>query len=427
MFRSLQKRIVQLLRWSEKYTKTDMVYLAHGSFWLSGSSVITAGVSFGLALAFANLLSQEDYGIYKYILTLFGILCVACLRGMDTAVVQGAARGFDGTVISGLWAKMRWSLVGSLAALIGAAYYFYNGNSVLGTGLIFAAFFIPLMEPFGIFNSVLIGKKNFKLSSLLGVAGQATAAIPLFITLLITNNPVILFLVYVTSWSISRYVSLQIVLKQYPPNDKHEVGALSYALHSSMIGVSTTLIASLDSILVFHYLGAADLAVYAFALAPVSHAKQFLSPIATLATPKFAQQTNAAIKQWIFKRTLTLALIGAGLTAVYSVLAYPFFYVFLPQYTEAIPYSQIFAISLFLQMSVMLVSAVIDSRVTLIPKRLLYLWNIPSIVVGGSALLLIQPFGILGAIIGQLLGLLCTNLISWFLWYAIRDREHTTA
>ena len=108
MFEGLQERLIRVLRWSEKYTKTDMVYLAHGTFWLSSSSIITGAVSFVLALAFANLLTKDAYGTYKYILTLFGILCVACLRGMDTAVTQGAARGNDGTVVSGLRSKRNW-------------------------------------------------------------------------------------------------------------------------------------------------------------------------------------------------------------------------------------------------------------------------------------------------------------------------------
>src|SRR3989344_51478 len=229
MYRYSKEQLVRALRWSERYTGTDMVYLARGSFWLSSSSVITAIVSFLLALAFANLLTKDEYGVYKYILTLFGILCVACLRGMDTVVAQGAARGNDGTVIMGLWAKIRWSLLGSVGALIGAAYYFYNGNDTLGTALIFAAFFIPFMEPFGIFNAVLVGKKDFKLSSALGVAGQIASAAALIIALALTKNPILIFIVYAGAWTATRYISLQYTLKKYPPNDKHEPGEIGRA------------------------------------------------------------------------------------------------------------------------------------------------------------------------------------------------------
>ena len=40
---SLKKRLVHILRWSERYTKTDMVYFASGNFWLITSRVIGVG------------------------------------------------------------------------------------------------------------------------------------------------------------------------------------------------------------------------------------------------------------------------------------------------------------------------------------------------------------------------------------------------
>jgi O-antigen/teichoic acid export membrane protein len=106
MLKRLHSGAIRILRWSEKYTGTDMVYLAHGSYCLSGTSVIIGGISFLLALALANLFTKDAYGTYRYALTLFGMLSVASLRAMDTAVTQGAARGNDGTVTKGLRAKM---------------------------------------------------------------------------------------------------------------------------------------------------------------------------------------------------------------------------------------------------------------------------------------------------------------------------------
>ncbi|MBI5469880.1 oligosaccharide flippase family protein [Candidatus Kaiserbacteria bacterium] len=424
MFEGLQERLIRVLRWSEKYTKTDMVYLAHGTFWLSGSSIITGAVSFALALAFANLLTKDAYGTYKYVLTLFGILCVACLRGMDTAVTQGAARGNDGTVISGLRSKRNWSLLGSLGALAVAAYYFYGGNNIVAIAMIFAAFFIPFMEPYGIFNAVLVGKRDFKLSSLLGIAGQIAAGIPLVITLFFTNNPIIIFIVYAASWTLSRYISLQVTLKKYPPNEKQEPHALSYALHSSAINASNILISSLDAILVYHYLGAAELALYAFAMAPVQHARTILNTPAILATPKFAAQDTATLKHMLYKRSLILFGLGIALTLGYCVLAYPFYMIFFPQYIEVVPLSMLFSVTIALMVGNTLIGSVIDSRATLIPRRLLYLWNIPSIIMAVGAFLLIQSFGLWGAIVSQVLSYASACAIAWVMWYAIRNKDH---
>jgi O-antigen/teichoic acid export membrane protein len=175
---------------------------------------------------------------------------------------------------------------------------------------------------------------------------------------------------------------------------------------------------------VYHYLGAAELAIYSFAMAPVAHAKQFISPIATLGVPKLATRPSQQIDTMLRRRTMTATLFGIGIVITYCVLAYPFFYIFFPKYIDAIPYSQAYSLVLLIQSSILLVSAAIDSRITLVPKPLLYLWNLPSIVLAICAILLIQRLGLWGAIIGQLLALSTTAILSWFVWYSIRTKEH---
>jgi O-antigen/teichoic acid export membrane protein len=427
MFPKLRAKVAQLLRWSERYTKTDMIYLAKGSFWLSSSSVITAGVAFGLAVAFANLVPAEVYGNYKYVLAIFGILCVTCLRGMDTAVTQAAARGNDGTVLSGLFTKMRWSLLGVLGAIVCASYYLYFGNTTLGYSFLVAAFFIPLMEPFGIFNAVLVGKRDFKLSSILGSTGQIIAALALLPVLIYLKDPILIFAAYCAVWTATRFASLLYTLKKYPPNDKLEQGVSSYAFHSSVVGIMAIVIGSIDSVLVFHYLGATNLAIMTFALAPVAQFRSILNSPSVLAVPKLANLTTAEIRKIIYKRSGALFLLGAGLTLVYCVLVIPFFHIFFPQYTEGIPYSIIFALTIMLQVGNTLVGPVINSRATLIPTRLLYLWNLPSIVIATCAIFLIPVFGLWGAVAGQLLSYAASTAVAWCMWYAIKDKEYVVS
>ena len=62
----LKQRIYKGLKWSQKYTQTDMVYLAKGGFWLGMGQIITGLASFLLTLAFANLVPKETFGTYKH-------------------------------------------------------------------------------------------------------------------------------------------------------------------------------------------------------------------------------------------------------------------------------------------------------------------------------------------------------------------------
>ena len=427
MVKRARENIIRLLRWSEKYTKTDMVYLAHGGFWLFCSQAVAAVASFGLAVAFANLLPRETYGVYKYLLTILGILTLACLRGMDGVVTQASARGNDGTVLQALRAKMRWGMLGSLASLALALYYYLNGNGIIALALTIASVFIPIMDPVGIYSSVLAGKRAFKRMTILDSGSQITAAIGLTIGLLFTDNVIALFALYCGLWTSARLISFLLTLRKFPPNDRLEPHAMSYGWHSSIINSSAVIISSLDAVLVFHYLGSAELAVYAFAMAPILQLRGIFGIITTLSTPKFVVQTSAEIRRTLVKRSFYLFLAGAGIALCYSIFAPLFYRIFFPQYLEAVVFSQVFALTIAFSLGATLISGVLNSRVTLVPKLYLYLWNVPSIVLGISAVVFIKIFGIWGAIAGQLLSTATGAMVAWFLWYTIRNKEFNPA
>ena len=125
----LKAKIKNFLIWSQKYTQTDMVYLAKGGFWLTLGNIISSASVFLLAIAFANLLDSTTYGNYKYILSLVGILIIFTLTGTKFAIPQAVARGLEGSFYTGFKTKLKWGVLGSLSAIGLAGYYFLQGNS----------------------------------------------------------------------------------------------------------------------------------------------------------------------------------------------------------------------------------------------------------------------------------------------------------
>ena len=100
----------RILNWSEKYTKTDMTYLAKGGFWLLLSQVLLFALSFGLLWVFANYLDPEVYGQYRFFTTAVGLLAIASLPGMHTATIRAVARGYSGLLPQILHTRLRWSV-----------------------------------------------------------------------------------------------------------------------------------------------------------------------------------------------------------------------------------------------------------------------------------------------------------------------------
>ena len=84
----LRQKTYNLLRWSEKYTKTDMVYLTKGGFWLTFAYIIFLSSGFILTIAFANLLPKDVFGTYKFVISISGVLLVTSLTGINSTLKQ---------------------------------------------------------------------------------------------------------------------------------------------------------------------------------------------------------------------------------------------------------------------------------------------------------------------------------------------------
>ena len=158
----MRMKTVAFLRWSEKYFKTDMVYLTSGNFWMLAGRLVGTGSGIILTLAFANLLPKEVFGIYKYVISAAGFLMAFSLPGLGTAIVRAVAQGSTGIIKKTLPAGLRWSLIGSTLALGGAGYYFVMGNIVLGTSFTLIALYLFFSNYGGLAKSFLQGKKDFK-------------------------------------------------------------------------------------------------------------------------------------------------------------------------------------------------------------------------------------------------------------------------
>jgi len=407
------------LRLSEKYTKTDTVYLAKGGFWLTINNVISSIVIFVLAIAFANLLPKEIYGTYKYVISIMGIFSVATLRGFDSIVTQAVAKGVEGVLIPSVKISIHWGILGSLASILTAIYYYINSNPPLFYAFLLVALFIPVFETFNLYNSYLNGKKLFKVSAIIGTVSQVFATIAMAITILLTDNLFLVLFVYFSSWTIIRFSALQIVLHKFPPNQNYDPDVIPYGKHTSFVGAVSTAIGSVDSVLLFHYLGPTQLAIYSFALAPIFQLNSTIKQLPILAIPKFAGRPIKNINELLFKRFTWLFMTGLAIAIIYIIFAPYIFKLFFPKYIDAILFSQVFSFIIPITLAQSILGAAVTSRATMIPKKMLYLWNTPSALFTGSMFLLIPWFGIIGVLIAKFLSSLSITIVSLIMWKKI--------
>ena len=395
MINKLKSRIYDFLRWSQKYTGTDNVYLAKGGFWLTLGQIISAGASFLLAVAFANLLDPVTYGNYKYIISMVGILGIFSLSGIGTAITQAVARGLEGSFYTGFKIKLKWSLLGSLIAIGGAIYYWLRGNDILPIPLLISAIFLPLMQASQVYGSFLTGKKLFSARVKYSSFSQIISVAAIIATLLLTKNLFWLIAIYLISHTILNFFFYWFTQKRFRPNKKDDPKTLSYGKHLSLMGIVTIIAGYIDKILLFTLIGSAQLAIYSFSIVVPEQIGSIIKKIRVLALPKLAVRENKDIRKTIKVRAWKLAIFTAVMVIIYIALAPYIYKMFFPKYLDSILYSQIFAISLIVAMPAYLLGIVFEAKAK---KRELYILKISPLIRTILFVILIPPFGILGAI-----------------------------
>ena len=349
IFEKTKNLIYSLLKKSERYTQTDMVYLAKGGFWLTLGQIISTAAFFLLAIAFANLLDPTTYGNYKYILSLVGMLSIFTLTGMGTALTQAVARGFEGSFYSAFKEKLKFGVLTSIIAMSLAGYYFFRGNYILPIPLLLAAIFAPLMQASGIYGNFLLGKKLFNIQVKYSTLTKIITTLSLIFTLFLTKNLFCLIAIYFVCNAFLNYSFYLITRKKNQPNKKEDPETLPFGKHLSLMSAIGNLADQLDKILLFHFLGAVQVAIYSFALALPQQVKAiFLQSLKPLALTKISQKSASELKQFLPGKVLKLFLIILPIVGLYILIAPYIYRLLFPRYISSIIYSQVFAISLLL-------------------------------------------------------------------------------
>ena len=120
-----------------------------------------------LSILFANFVSKDIFGIYKYIISITAIAGVFSLTGMNVAVMRAVAQGFDGIFKKSLIEQFKWSWPQFFFLLSFGAYYLYQNNLTYGLAFLIISIFAPLSGIANTYNAVLYGKKDFRISAFL--------------------------------------------------------------------------------------------------------------------------------------------------------------------------------------------------------------------------------------------------------------------
>ena len=417
MLSKTKKRANDFLTRLQESTGIDMHYIARGGGWTFFSFVINSLLSLVTAVLFANLLSKETYGIYRYLLALVGSIGFLTLTGMNTAVIQAVSKGYDGILKFAVKIQLKWNLLFTIAAAGIGLYYLIKGNIVFAYSIFILSVFSPLNAALNTYGAFLTGKKEFKRINLYGIAATAFFAGLMAVVLILTENIIVLIAAYSLATSLPKIIFYRKTLKIFQPKEIPEEGKkklISYSGHLTLVNIFSVISQYIDKIAVFQFLGPAPLAVYSLALVMPERIEGLFKNAQAILMPKMAQKEIKEIKKVFYKRVLQGAALGASISLVYILFAPILFGLFFPKYLESILYSQILSLALIILVPSSYVSSIFRSHKMM---RIIYLGSIfPHLARIILFLTLGKIFGIWGIVWATLSVYILSFFYAFLLW-----------
>lgn len=369
---------------------------------MSVSNIVGMVGGFLTVVILANLLDKNEYGNYKYVYSLVGMLSVLSLTGgFRTIAVQAGALHTDGTIEKLYKTNFPLSILLFAGSLICGLYYILRGNPVIGLSVAIAGMSTVWGNNGIIASSYLNGKKRYW--ELLMFQGGLILGnlLTLGITILITKNIfVIIAMNSIVTASISTYYYFNIK-KRLLKNDLIDKRLLHYGKHLNWLSIASTFNQYIDSLLIFWLLGSEKLALYAMTTPFVDRIIGFFKAGNTLALPKYTELGPRKAREFLYRRSLFGFLIGLSISCLYILLSPILFNIFFPKYLESMKLSWLFSLNIPLVGLATLPNAYLDSLIEIKNKyKLLSAITISRIV---TLPIFIILFGVVGVLWSELI------------------------
>ncbi|OHB24575.1 MAG: hypothetical protein A2542_03190 [Parcubacteria group bacterium RIFOXYD2_FULL_52_8] len=387
--------ITSLLKKTERYTKTDMLYVAEGGFWLTLGRVVATISSLLMTVILANMVTPTVLGNYKFVASLGAIFVGFSLTGMTTAITQAVARGYEAVYPRGFAIHLQWGTIALLLAVGTSGYYFFQGNVDLALAVLIVGLCIPLTQAASLYSPFFIGRKDFKSQTWYD---SVFAVVPVVVTLLSlfwSTSLVSIVGFYFLSNCLTVYAIYLHSLRHFPPNDRMDGSALGYGKHLSLMNILGGISFQLDRVLIFHYLGAAELAVYAIAQAGPQQLRYLSKVLSTIVLPKFSLRSPDELKESVPRKAWIVFLGALPLALAYILLAPLLYHLFFPQYEASVIYSQVFALVILFFPSMLFQQSLLAQK----QQRQLYITQVSVPLIKIILLAILTPlYGMWGAL-----------------------------
>jgi O-antigen/teichoic acid export membrane protein len=389
------------------------MYYVRGGAVLFSTQFLLILSGFLLSVGFAHLTSKELFGQYQFVLAVIGTISVLALPGTNTAVLLGVSENKEGTLLQGVRLKLKWCVLGILALIATAGYFYLKQPQYADLWPIFliAIIFFPILYSLDVTHSFFMGRKKFTWSCAFQLITEAGSSIGALASLFFTKNLLVIITIYLIIQAVGDVLAF-LFARSKLRNAKTDPELASYSGHLTVINFIPYIKTFFDKLIVTYFLGFAATAIYTIAAAMAEQLYAVSKSISALIFPKLTTDKKEVIYKHVIRhipKLIFFFIVVAGVAAVLAPIIIPFF--FSEQYRDAVLIAQ-----LLLLVSIPRAVAFVLTRVQEAQrqKKKLYTINVIYAAVEMISLLALIPlYGMYGLVAAKGISNLVYCIISW--------------
>lgn len=381
-----------------KFLKLDFNYFLYAGSWTLIKQFLISTSLLLITYFFTNFSSKQDFGLFNLFLAIFSSLAIFSMPGIFTALLDSISRGYELDYVKYTFKRIRWSILGSILLIITGSYYYYTESETLGLSLIASSLAFPFYHSLLNYSAFLIAKKDFKKEAIFNSASSLVSMLTVVTAIMLKLNIFYIIILYLLS---NLTINVFCYLRSLKNINKKVSDSKEFNEFSDLISFNSILgllASNLDKILLGLLAGYQTLAIYVVAnIIPDGlnkNIKLFMSIFIIKLTGKSQRQIKYILSIYLFR----MLFIGAVFALIsFFVLPLVINLLFTSAYNEAVFYSQLLAITIFLTPLII----GLNGGITFLKdkKSLLLINTIPQLLKLGLYLLLIPLFDIYGIIV----------------------------
>ncbi|MFA6184008.1 MAG: oligosaccharide flippase family protein [Parcubacteria group bacterium] len=346
----IQEKVYSLSKKLGKKIGLDLPYFIKNGFWVSLRQIITIIAGLILYISFARFLSKEVFGQYQLIISIWSIVSICSISGLNTSISAAVANGSDGNYQSVVKKSFLWSIIGiPILWIIG--FYYIKESFPLGISLLVTSIIFPFFYAFNTWDSFLQGKALFDISAkYFSIQSIVNTLFSVLAILFYKDNLLVIATIYLGIFALFNVLFYQKSLK-YINNNNKDPDVDKYGFFLTKISALGIVADNVDKIILATFLSPVTLAAYSIvSLIPIK-LRESVKPLLSILFPKFII-TNEDLWQ-LLKNKRAIVLFFGIVILILSVFYY-FFIVklclllFGTNYTEYYSYSKYFVLFIIL-------------------------------------------------------------------------------